>query len=481
LNFVNGCSANERAGFLNNWKRTGCVELAANADPERMIITVVNNRDDRVARSEVFSRILVNDVTVDAHVLIGTNLAGLAIFVDRALANFTAEQELVEPGGLGEGGEAHERARKRLRTLLARVRAPVDGWWERLCGHLRLGLASMGRRFDPESAAALGLREIVDRWRNEVTAGLDFDAARADYARDRDMQALMQRVHDESAEDASLITKHEVLAPPTWGDFTAHFELRVVKVIIAGRASAWLERVLESRGPGQLAELTSKLITGWTQMFRSQIIMVWNSGASGDQIIEACANSVPPGVEVTIMGTQNIKGTGLDFIYRWLSLDLVSINLGKLDHPDEKVRLDVLRVLDSNSDNGFTDTGMLVARLPEITGGSPLEQTMRQALYEKAHAIWKHKVEKLAASGAAAKGGRFHAWVEAWFDFIDGAMRYWKSRQLINDLIHFRISHNKMAVEMREIYARAKGGWLSKWFAARRSKRKAKPLAIAGE
>ena len=68
LNFVNGCSANERAGFLNNWKRTGCVELAANADPERMVITVVNNRDDRVARSEVFSRILVNDEIGRAHV-----------------------------------------------------------------------------------------------------------------------------------------------------------------------------------------------------------------------------------------------------------------------------------------------------------------------------------------------------------------------------------------------------------------------------
>jgi poly-gamma-glutamate synthase PgsB/CapB len=473
LNFVNGCSANERAGFLNNWKRTGCVELAANADPERMVITVVNNRDDRVARSEVFSRILVNDVTVDAHVLIGTNLAGLSIFIDRALANFVAEQEVVEPGGLAEGGEADERARKRLRTLLNRVRAPVDGWWERLCGHLRVGLAAIGRRFDPLSPAALAFREFVNGWRSDVKAGLDFDATRSDYGKDREIQAALERVHDESAEDPGLITKYEVLAVPTWEDFAAHFELRVVKIIIAGRAAAWLERVLESRSATELSQLTTKLLAGWTQMFRSQIIVVWNSGSSGDQVIEACAKAVPPGVNVTIMGTQNIKGTGLDFIYRWLSLDLVSINLAKLEHPDEKIRLDALRVLDGNSDNGFTDTGMLVARLPEITGGTALEQNMRQALYDKAHAIWKQKVEKMAAgSGAGAKGGRFYAWVEAWFDFIDGAMRYWKSRQLVSDLIHFRISHNKMAVEMREIYARAKGGWLSKWIAARGLKRR---------
>ena len=480
LNFVNGCSANERAGFLNNWKRTGCVELAANADPERMVITVVNNRDDRVARSEVFSRILVNDVTVDAHVLIGTNLAGLSIFIDRALANFTAEQELVEPAGLAEGGEAHDRARKRLRTLLARVRAPVEGWWERLCGHLRLGLASIGRRFDPESKAALGFREQVERWRGDVKAGLDFDAARADYNKDRDMQAALERVHAESVEDPSVVTKYEVLALPTWADFAAHFELRVVKIILAGRAAAQLESVLASRSATGLTELTTKLIAGWTQMFRSQIVVVWNSGATGDQVIEQCAKAVPPGVHLTIMGTQNIKGTGLDFIYRWLSLDLVSVNLAKLDHPDEKYRLDILRLLDGNSDNGFTDTGMLVARLPEITGGSPLEQNMRQALFDKAEGIWKQKLEKLSASsGASAKGGRFYTWIEAWFDFIDGAMRYWKSRQLVSDLIHFRISHNRMAVEMREIYARAKGGWLGKWIAARKPARRGKVVEVA--
>lgn len=480
LNFVNGCSANERAGFLNNWKRTGCVELAANGDPERMVITVVNNRDDRVARSEVFSRILVNDVTVDAHVLIGTNLAGLSIFIDRALAGFCTTIELADAGELAEGGEAHERARKRLRSLLARVRAPVDGWWERLCGHLRLGLASMGRRFDPEAPASQAFKTWIERGRADVKAGLDFDAARGDYQKDRELQATLQKLCDESAEDPSLVTKYEVITLPTWDDFAAHFELRAVKVVIAGRAAAWLETVLEGRSTAALAELTTKLIAGWTQMFRSQIIVVWNSGSSGDQVIEQCAKAVPPGVHLTIMGTQNIKGTGLDFIYRWLSLDLVSINLAKLDHVDEKVRLDALRMMDGNSDNGFTDTGMLVARLPEITGGSALEQNMRQALYDKAHAIWKVKVEKLSAgAGASAKGGRFYTWIEAWLDFIDGAVRYWRSRQLVDDLIHFRISHNKMAVEMREIYARAKGGWLSKWVANKLPQRRSKALAMA--
>ena len=39
--------------------------------------------------------------------------------------------------------------------------------------------------------------------------------------------------------------------------------------------------------------------------------------------VEICARRVPPGVEAHVMGIQNIKGTGLDFIYRWVAIDNV--------------------------------------------------------------------------------------------------------------------------------------------------------------
>src|SRR5690606_33235400 len=184
LSFVNGCSANERAGFLNNWQRTGCDKLAAAGDPERMVITVVNNRDDRVSRSEVFSRILVNDVSVDAHVLIGTNLAGLSIFIDRALEVFAAEQELVDAEALAAGGAGHARARVRLRALLARGRAPVDDWWDKLATLIRLGLAALGRRFDPDAPTTEAVREHIASLRGRE-GSLDFDAVLSTLAGDR--------------------------------------------------------------------------------------------------------------------------------------------------------------------------------------------------------------------------------------------------------------------------------------------------------
>ena len=118
---------------------------------------------------------------------------------------------------------------------------------------------------------------------------------------------------------------------------------------------------------------------------------------------------------------------------------------------------------DAHSDFGFTDTGMLFKRLPEYTKGTAQEGALRNALREKARGIHEQKLTKLdSAGGAAAKGGKGWTWLEGWVEFLDGAVRYRQSRQLVSDLQNFRVSHNKMAVEMREIYARAKGGWLGK-------------------
>jgi len=234
--------------------------------------------------------------------------------------------------------------------------------------------------------------------------------------------------------------------------------------------------VLEARDAAALTSFTRTLTKAWIALFKAQLIIVWDSGATGDQIIDQCARAVPPGVHVTIMGTQNIKGTGLDFVYRWLALDAVCIGLRKLESPDEHTRLEALRSLDAHSDFGLTDTGMLLARLPELCEGSPQEASLRKALLEKISPIHQEKLRKLeSSSGAAAKGGSFWRSIEGWIDFMDGAVRYRQSRQLVQDLIDFRVSHNKMAVEMREIYARAKGGWLSKALASRLPRRKRDP------
>ena len=85
LEFVNGMSANERFGCLGNWERMGFAQQDPYEQPAVWLMTVVNNRADRVPRSKVFASILVRDIVADVHVLIGTNLDGLSSYIREGL------------------------------------------------------------------------------------------------------------------------------------------------------------------------------------------------------------------------------------------------------------------------------------------------------------------------------------------------------------------------------------------------------------
>src|SRR5205823_356969 len=57
-------------------------------------------------------------------------------------------------------------------------------------------------------------------------------------------------------------------------------------------------------------------------LFWETIVPLHDATLTGDQVIDRVARAIPPGAHGAIMGVQNIKGTGLDFIYRWVSLDV---------------------------------------------------------------------------------------------------------------------------------------------------------------
>ena len=103
LEFVMGMSANERFGAMGNWSRMGFAEHDLGENPAIYVSTVVNNRADRVPRSRVFARLLVNDVSADKHFLIGSNIDGLIGFIeeewDGYAARLTLNSEVWTRGG----------------------------------------------------------------------------------------------------------------------------------------------------------------------------------------------------------------------------------------------------------------------------------------------------------------------------------------------------------------------------------------------
>ena len=78
---------------MGNWRRLGFDQQDPWDDPATWICGVVNNRADRVPRSKVFAKIIVEDIQADRFFLIGSNLQGLRGFIreawDELAASFT--------------------------------------------------------------------------------------------------------------------------------------------------------------------------------------------------------------------------------------------------------------------------------------------------------------------------------------------------------------------------------------------------------
>ena len=75
--------------------------------------------------------------------------------------------------------------------------------------------------------------------------------------------------------------------------------------------------VNDNRQNTQQDQLQSEFNTlAWSWLER-KIIIVDDYYASGNDVIDEIVKQTPPGLKARIMGMQNIKGTGLDYVYRW--------------------------------------------------------------------------------------------------------------------------------------------------------------------
>lgn len=463
LEFINGCSANERAGFMANWDRTGCAALVDNDDPGQVVITVVNNRDDRISRSEVFARILVNDTVVDRHVLIGTNLRGLVAFVRGSLAVYLASLQLVRPDDLEhEGGPA--RAVGRLATLMRRLRiSPPDP--EPLL--LRLSTYAAGAGLELRDPAAV--RPACERvLASEGTTELP--RVQRELEDDKELQAALDRALHEHT-PATSPELPEVLGPCTRKELLAHFVRQLARSVIHARLRRQLEQALATRRPADIEAFEAKNREAYRVMFEDMLIVVEDPKTKGDAIIQACARCVPPGTYLRIMGTQNIKGTGLDFVYRWLAIDQIKSDLrAHAQATGPEGRIGALERIEAFADHGVVDLGILLAFLHAHEPGSAAERAVLERLrgkVEPAHARRKAALDIDTGSTPAGQkkaGWKESAvgWVEGWLDFLDGARRFHESAGIMRDLVDARIAHSKAAVLMRDIYTREKGGWLYK-------------------
>ncbi|MDP2828865.1 MAG: hypothetical protein Q8O37_09675 [Sulfuricellaceae bacterium] len=482
LVFVNGMSANERFGCLGNWVRMGFDRQNPDAEPGVWISTVVNNRADRVARSRVFAGILVNDISADRHFLIGSNLPGLMGYIEEAWSKF-AQQLTLWPES--EAGDATS-PQAVLQAFAGRYRVAIseETVRRRLQAMLQgLGLADTATLLDlwqqpqslSESLAASGLQEYaadiaaaVQRMNEELGEYQAFFDQIAHINGHGEMPVslspnplpgnpLPTRKECPRREWQQSCSHGRDNPPPQAGEGANvkgdGFDLRD-----AGSLREFCVRPSDQK---RLDQALHQLLHTW---FKRRIVVVHDFYASGDAIVDIIRSETPPGILNRVMGIQNIKGTGLDFVYRWQAWDTCYKACDKLRSGKIGTMEQGLRELAAFQEFGLLcaehvrDT-LLLARQSAAMQRESFQAELKviESNLELALEVVRGKMSIVRQSGWMLK---LLEGVEALLDAGDAVKRRKTADQIYRDLIAERISVERAVLELQSLNKRQKGGWL---------------------
>jgi poly-gamma-glutamate synthase PgsB/CapB len=426
----NGSSANERTGFLNNWQRCS---FDVDPDPGTFLVTVVNNRYDRVARSQVFAEIVVRDAPAHRHVLIGTNLNGLEGYIRAALDAWLVDLDL---WGAGPGALATRLAalRRHLRIVgpgtLVRATAP------------RLGLTDVDALADALDAA------VAEAPARPTTLA----EARAALGRHRDaLVAVAARLGRGAPPPGSLADRP--------GTDTLFFDDADVARGREDLVDRWLDQAAAAvafdasarhlaLGPEGLPAFFD-VVRG---VFLAKLDIVAEASSTGDDVIDRIARSCPPGAFVRAMSIQNIKGTGLDFIYRWVHGRVALGYAADLGSTDDSRRRAALANLGAHAEWSIPACREVLAALPPDGDGVAAVRTHVEAELARR----ERDLGAAARSAGSQQGGSLRKWLKQAFDPADAILRRWTADALFEDLVAGRISHAKAVRELAALTERGR-------------------------
>ena len=416
LEFVMGMSANERFGAMGNWTRMYFINHDLARDPEIFVTTVVNNRADRVPRSRVFARMLVQDVSADRHFLIGSNIEGLMGFIEEEWQAYVADLTLFAQGA-DPLGKLEELARKQRialgeRELDGRLKAMLALQTERLAPEAAIAAASKGELRQALEAASVAYAEEIYAHYDELAA------LQRDYARLR-------------------------------------------------------EEVRAGTNPSVLDAAMRDLLT---LAFRAKLMPVWDYYMPGEEIVRLIAARTPPGLVARIMGMQNIKGTGLDWVYRWQAWEAAWKACEQTRQDDPAIAEKGFRMLASFHEFGALSEAEvrraiagLRARNETLPNISTAQIDALEARLEAQLAQFSSGTEAGQAGAQEPGNGRFAApiervltGVEAFLDAGDAVRRRRSADRIYKAMIAEQISSQRAAAELKKLTSRQKGGWLAK-------------------
>ncbi|WP_295510596.1 hypothetical protein [uncultured Pseudoalteromonas sp.] len=254
--FVNSMSANERLATLENWQRLNIYQL--NDDPKTQVIALINNRNDRVARSKVFASILSNDLRFDRIVVIGSNVDGFYSYFLDALTERV--DKLIEINDI-----------ENLETLLEQFNLLTGS-------QVKARLSSAYGSMIAENLLTLSEGSVNKSCIKEITGDIS------------------------SQEIATILYT------------LRHYYQRIALDSLKGDMQKYRDEIKE-----RLILIT-----------KSKVTLLDDSNISADEITKAIANLALPNTHQVIVGMQNIKGAGLNYVYAWQQWQKVSQTITKM-------------------------------------------------------------------------------------------------------------------------------------------------------
>lgn len=285
-----------------------------------------------------------------------------------------------------------------------------------------------------------------------------------------ELEALARRFRIVHREDqlAAILAVMEGSAPHAGDDLAADHAQRCREQLETYQA---FER--EVRGKGPSPDLENRLRDQLWTWFRDKIVVVEDYHATGEEIVRRLVSITPPGIRNRIMGMQNIKGTGLDFVYRWHAWETVHRACADASSGDT-ARIDRgLTALASFREYGILSKETVEATLERLRADPALEgevaHNQLDLIATQLHGQLQGLDKAGGSGGSEVRGGKWIERLEAFLDAGDAVRRRKKADLIYRELAAERISSDQAVSELKALTSRQKGGWLKKDLARRRS------------
>ncbi len=406
--FINGMSANERFATLGNWQRMGLDQIASGNQANELVSVLVNNRADRVARSQVFASIVVNDIYFDKLFLIGSNVKGFLGYIETAWAKYAEILTLFQDDETGASAAEVLTAFTEKYRLCHSSRAVTDKLHTMLTG---VGIA--------------------------------------------DTQEVMHLMQDMSLKDALSKLSDTITFPGEVNEILQINEAHQEQLKDYQALKAKLKDIRKAEH-SSLNQLLRAYLFKW---FEKKIITIDNPNALGEEIIERIVENTPPGCKHHIMGMQNIKGAGLGYVYCWQDWHACYQLCETIKLAGERIAEDDLNAL-ANFEGFNILADSYVRKLIETLKESAASQTesMQVDIQKIIKTLDTQKAQRRNRSTVKVQSYKhkfisfFTQIAESIIEINRGVERRKKSDQIYKDLMLERISIQRAITELQALY-----------------------------